>query len=113
MSFPTEIDFLSFAFANSANAKLSVAWHSKKKELTVTWDNIFWSSLPLYYEVSAGTVEGGADILQWQETTFTRTVFVLPPSVTNWSGLHVHVFVRANTVGGTHSDIKGYIQLPK
>lgn len=102
-----------YYFTISANVKLSVAWNSGKKELTVTWDNIFWSPLPLYYEVSAGTVEGGADILQWQETTSTRTVFVLPPSVINWSGLHVHVFVRAITVGGTHSDIKGYIQLPK
>ncbi|XP_065943774.1 uncharacterized protein [Magallana gigas] len=95
------------------NVKLSVAWNSGKKEFTVTWDNIFSSPLPLYYEVSAGTVEGGADIKQWQETTSTRTVLVLPPSVTNWSGLHVHIFVRAITVGGTHNHIKGYIQLPK
>ncbi|XP_078322971.1 uncharacterized protein LOC111122905 [Crassostrea virginica] len=95
------------------NRRLSVLWRAGKKEFTVSWDNIFPSPHPLYYEVSAGTVEGGSDILLWQETTSTNTTFTLPASVTSWSGIHVHVFVKAITVGGVCNEIKGYIKLPK
>ena len=97
----------------SANRKLSILWHAGKKEFTVNWNKIFSSPHPLYYEISAGTVEGGSDILLWQETTSTSIVFSLPNSVTSWSGLHVHLIVKAITMGGVYEDIKGYIQLPK
>jgi hypothetical protein len=90
-----------------------VSWREDRKEFTVIWDEVFSSPYPLYYEVSAGTVEGGSDVLLWQETTSTKITFGLPHSITSWSGLHAHVFVRAVGVGGVYEDIKGYIQLPK
>lgn len=32
----------------------------------------------MFYEVSAGSREGGADVVQWQETTETRVVLSIP-----------------------------------
>ncbi|XP_062616047.1 uncharacterized protein LOC134277752 [Saccostrea cucullata] len=95
------------------NKEMIVNWHSGKNEFTVFWGGIFSSAYPLYYEVSAGTVEGGSDILQWLETTSTNVTFGLPLSVTNWEGLHAHIFVRAISVGGEFNNIKGFIRLPK
>ncbi|XP_056015772.1 uncharacterized protein LOC125675332 [Ostrea edulis] len=92
---------------------LRVTWHAGNKEFTVSWDKVFTSKYPLFYEVSAGTVEGGTNILQWQETTLSSITFDVPPTITNLSNLSVHVFVRAINVGGTYEDIKGFIRLSK
>ncbi|XP_062606252.1 uncharacterized protein LOC134268062, partial [Saccostrea cucullata] len=99
--------------SKKASASLMVSWHAGNEEFTVSWDGIFISQYPLYYEVSAGTVKGGSDVLQWQETKQTSTTFHLPPTITNRSNLSVHVLVRAVTAGGTYEDIEGFIALPK
>ncbi|XP_061176007.1 uncharacterized protein LOC133184958 [Saccostrea echinata] len=99
--------------AKKASSTLTVSWHDGNKEFTVSWDDVFISQHPLFYEVSAGTVEGGIDVLQWQETTGTSVTFGLPPTITNLSKLSVHVFVRAISASGTYEDIKGFITLLK
>jgi hypothetical protein len=95
----------------SDGQSLIVSWHAGNKELTISWDNVFISKYPLFFEISAGTVEGGTNILQWQETTRPSITFGLPPTITNPSKLRVHLFVRAINVGGIYEDIKGFITL--
>lgn len=65
---------------------------------------------PLFYEIFVGTVDGGNDVLQWQETTSTSIKFGLPPGFEKLSELSLHVFVRAISAGGTFEDIKIVIQ---
>lgn len=64
------------------------------------------SQYPLFYEVTVGTVEGGSDILQWQETKQTYLKFGLPSTVKHASKVSLHVYVRAICAGGTYEDIK-------
>lgn len=82
------------------------SWHTGKEEFTVSWEDVFISQYPLFYEVTVGTVEGGSDILQWQETKLTSVKFGLPPTVKNTSKLSLHIYVRAISAGGTFEDIK-------
>ena len=71
------------------------------KKFTLSWDDIFVSQYPLFYEVSVGTVEGGCNVLQWQETTGTSITFGLPPVISDVSKLTLHVFVRAVSAVGS------------
>lgn len=86
------------------------SWHAGNEEFTVSWKDVFISQYSLFYEVSVGTVDGGSDVLQWQETTLTFIKFSLPPGVEKFSKLSLHVFVRAVSAGGTFEDIKTVIQ---
>ena len=51
-------------------------------------------------------MEGGCDILQWQETTGTSISFGLPPVISDVSKVTLYVFVRAINAGGSYEDIK-------
>ena len=82
------------------------SWHAGNKEYTLSWDGIFVSEFPLFYEVSVGTVEGGCDILQWQETTRTYITFGFPPTITNMYKISLYVYVRAISAGGTYEGVK-------
>nr|XP_034301655.1 uncharacterized protein LOC105322112 [Crassostrea gigas] len=95
-----------------ATQKMTITWSADKKEFTVSWDGMFSSPHPLFFELSAGKVQGGAEIIQWQETTQTSITFALPPAITSWSGLKVYVMVRAIAAGGLYEDAAGVITLP-
>ncbi|KAK3099944.1 hypothetical protein FSP39_012240 [Pinctada imbricata] len=95
-----------------ASKQLQVSWNGNIREFTVSWTNIFSSQYPLYYEVSAGKVAGGGDIVQWLETSATSITFGLPPAITDWAKLNVYLFVRAIATGGLYEDLHGYIKLP-
>ena len=82
------------------------SWHAGNGEYTLSWADIFVSQHPLFYAVSVGTVEGGCDILQWQETTGTSITFGLPPTITNMYKVSLYVYVRAINAGGTYEDVK-------
>lgn len=82
------------------------SWHTGNEELTVSWNDVFISQYPLFYEVTVGTVEGGSDILQWQDTKLTSVKFRLPPTIKKTSKLSLHVYVRAISAGGTFEDVK-------
>ncbi|XP_052707847.1 uncharacterized protein LOC128183063 isoform X2 [Crassostrea angulata] len=82
------------------------SWHTGNEEFTVSWEDVFISQYPLFYEVTVGTVEGGSDILQWQETKLTSVKFRLPPTIKKSSVVSLHVNVRAISAGGTFEDIK-------
>ncbi|XP_071798435.1 uncharacterized protein [Asterias amurensis] len=49
---------------------LTSAWHGNGT-VDLSWDGLFVSSSPLYFEVSIGTILGGSDVMQWVETTNT------------------------------------------
>ena len=89
---------------------ISVSWINN--ELVVSWNDIFTSIDQLFYEVSAGTMEGGVNIIQWQYTNQTSITFGIPPTVTVATGLKVHVTVGAITVGGNYGFKTGSITLP-
>ncbi|XP_076468275.1 uncharacterized protein LOC143299060 [Babylonia areolata] len=46
-------------------------------DLTLSWPDLFHSDLDLSYEVTAGSVVGGGDIIQWQKTQETNLVISL------------------------------------
>ncbi|KAK3101031.1 hypothetical protein FSP39_000383, partial [Pinctada imbricata] len=96
----------------STSQKLAVLWNTPNKEFTVSWDGIFSSPHSLYYEVSAGKVKGGGEIVQWLETNETSVTFGLPPAINNWANLDVFIFVRAIAAGGLFEDVHGEIKLP-
>ena len=45
--------------------------------LTLSWPGLFLSSLDLYYEVTAGSVQGAGDIMLWHQTNTTSVVVSL------------------------------------
>lgn len=93
-------------FHLKAGSTLVHSWHTGNEEFTVSWEDVFISQYPLFYEVTVGTVEGGSDILQWQETKLTSVKFRLPPTIKKSSVVSLHVNVRAISSGGTFEDIK-------
>nr|XP_034314147.1 uncharacterized protein LOC105348718 isoform X1 [Crassostrea gigas] len=95
-----------------ASKELSMTWRGSDKEFDVSWDSIFSSQHLLRFEVSAGTAQGGSDIVQWQETLSTRVTFRLPNSIISTSRLKVYMIVRAIAAGGGYTDITGIIILP-
>ncbi|KAK3100189.1 hypothetical protein FSP39_015958 [Pinctada imbricata] len=98
--------------AKDASKQLQVSWNENIKEFRVSWNDIFSSQYPLYYEVSAGRVAGGGEIVQWLETNSTSITFGLPPSMANLAKLDVYLFVRAVSVGGLYDDFHGHVRLP-
>lgn len=87
-----------------------VEW--KNSMFNVSWIDLFMSSGTLWYEVSAGTHRGGANIVHWIETTNQYLVFGLPSSITEPSGIDIFVLVRGVTVSGLYTDAHTSIRLP-
>jgi hypothetical protein len=67
------ITFFIFISENP-NLKLTI----DNRTIMVSWKDHFSTQQPIYYEVSAGTTLGGADIIQWQETQNSFLEFELP-----------------------------------
>ncbi|KAK3083351.1 hypothetical protein FSP39_020593 [Pinctada imbricata] len=95
-----------------ANSTPNITWNQAATEFTVDWTDIFTSPYELRYEISAGLAEGGAEILQWQETTNSTLVFGMPSHVDDYSGSVVYMHIRAISAGGFYNDIKGTVTLP-
>lgn len=57
------------------------------------------------YEVSAGTTQGGADVIQWQETTNTFIILQLTEKLKSNSNLNLFLFIRAIGQNGAYSSI--------
>lgn len=84
-------------------ADIKMEWSRSLEEVTVSWSDVFQSDSPLYYEVSAGSVRGSGDILQWQETSSTELVFTLKQEDIGLYGKTIYAIVRAITLSGTYS----------
>ena len=71
-------------------------WVKKTSTATATWENVFVSSDPLYYEVSARLTEGGeGDLVQWQETVDTKIEIVMDTKELTTAGVTIRFTVRA------------------
>jgi hypothetical protein len=101
-----------FHYFNSVVDSKNVMVDWKNNMFNVSWINLFTSSGTLWYEVSASTYRGGANIVHWIETTNQYLVFGLPSSITEPSGIDIFVLVRAVTVSGLYTDADTSIRLP-
>ncbi|KAL5006988.1 hypothetical protein ScPMuIL_015794 [Solemya velum] len=87
----------------NANRTIEYNWDKSMRSLTLTWEAIFKSAHPVYYEVSVGNLQGAADVVQWQETKATRMTFSVPrPSYADTK--QIVVTVRSINPGGCFSD---------
>ncbi|CAG2198380.1 unnamed protein product [Mytilus edulis] len=77
----------------------------KDDEITISWSDCFSISDSLVYEVSAGTTQGGADVIQWQETTNTFITLQLTEKLKSNSNLNLFLFIRAIGQNGAYSSI--------
>ncbi|XP_060577218.1 uncharacterized protein LOC132734491 [Ruditapes philippinarum] len=71
-------------------------WVKATSTATASWENVFASNDPLYYEVSARLSEGGeGDLVQWQETVDTKIEIVLDTKEMASAGVTVRFSVTA------------------
>ena len=92
VSFVTYYDSIS----ENPHLKLTVV----NRTIMVSWKQHFSTQQPIYYEVSAGTTIGGADIIQWQETQNSFLEFVLPPKIKSIKDLIGYISVRGISANG-------------
>ena len=76
----------------------------------LTWDDLFVFPHPLFYEVSVGSVNGSADILQWQETTDPNLTLNLDTDRT--IAKELFVTVRGITPSGIYETVSKYLVIP-
>ncbi|KAL3843246.1 hypothetical protein ACJMK2_021188 [Sinanodonta woodiana] len=74
---------------------LLLRWNPSGGIVTASWDSFFSSEYPLQYEVSAGTVQGGSDIVQWQKTRENQLIFSFDKEAIGPTGKDVFVSVCA------------------
>ena len=70
------------------------------RTIMASWKQHFSTQQPIYYEVSAGTTLGGADIIQWQETQNSFLEFELPPKIKSIKDLTSYISVRGISANG-------------
>jgi len=85
-------DFIS----ENPHLKLTVV----NRTIMASWKQHFSTQQPIYYEVSAGTTLGGADIIQWQETQNSFLEFELPPKIKSIKDLTGYISVRGISANG-------------
>ena len=80
--------------------------------LNLSWHGVFISAEKIWYEISAGTYRGGANIVQWKETAGQNIQFGLPASITETAGIEIFVLIRAVVASGIYTDTDAFIKLP-
>ncbi|CAC5375361.1 unnamed protein product [Mytilus coruscus] len=75
----------------------------KGDDITLKWTNCFTYPGRLVYEVSVGTVQGGADVIQWQETTENFIIIKLNEKLKSKLNLNLYCFIRAIGESGVFS----------
>lgn len=81
------------------------------RSVKVSWKKLFSTHQYIFYEVSAGTVLGSADIIQWQETKNTFIEFAIPPQIKSLSGLIIYVTIRGINDNGMYYIYKDVVKL--
>ena len=81
------------------------------RTIMASWKQHFATEQPIYYEVSAGTTLGGADIIQWQETQNSFLEFVLPPKIKFIKDLIGYVSVRGISANGMSVVLNAAVKL--
>ena len=85
-----------FFISENPNLKLTI----DNRTVTASWKQHFTTQQPMYYEVSAGTTFGGADIIQWQETQNSFLEFELPPKIKSIKDFICYISVRGISANG-------------
>ena len=81
------------------------------RSVKVSWKKLFSTHQYIFYEVSAGTVLGSADIIQWQETKNTFIEFAIPPQIKSFTGLIIYVTIRGINDNGMYYIYKDVVKL--
>jgi hypothetical protein len=80
----------------TSGSQIQTNWIKQTSTASASWENVFVSSNPLYFEVSARLAEGGeGNLVQWQETVDTRIEIVLDTNEMPTAGVIVRFSVRA------------------
>ncbi|KAK3612504.1 hypothetical protein CHS0354_024474, partial [Potamilus streckersoni] len=90
---------------------LLLNWNPSTGSVKTSWDSVFTSDYPLQYEVSAGTVQGGSDIIQWQETRLNQLIFSVDKESIGPTGKDVFISVRAISPSGLYETANAHILL--
>ena len=89
-------------------SSIKTTWVKMTSTATATWEDVFVSSDPLYYEVSARMTEGGeGDLVQWQETVDTKIEFVMDTKELATAGVTIRFTVRAISHVGLFTIVHG------
>ena len=78
-------------FSLSLSANERIASSVSGFDLTLSWPDLFSSALDLSYEVTAGSVEGAADIMLWRKTESTNVAVSLVHAKQERFDIHVVV----------------------
>ena len=100
------ITFFTFISENP-NLKLTI----DNRTIMASWKDHFSTQQPIYYEVSAGTTLGGADIIQWQETQNSFLEFELPLKIKSIKNLIGYISVRGMSANGMDFVLNAAVKL--
>lgn len=100
--------YIIFVFKTDGS-KLSTV--KKDDEIIINWSDCFINAGSLVYEVSVGTTQGGADVIQWQETKNTFINILLTEKLKSKSNLNLFFLVRAIDHNGAYSSISDDISV--
>ena len=100
------ITFFIFISENP-NLKLTI----DNRTIMASWKDHFSTQQPIYYEVSAGTTLGGADIIQWQETQNSFLEFELPLKIKSIKYLIGYISVRGISANGMDFVLNAAVKL--
>ena len=100
------ITFFIFISENP-NLKLTI----DNRTIMASWKDHFSTQQPIYYEVSAGTTLGGADIIQWQETQNSFLEFELPLKIKSIKDLIGYISVRGISANGMDFVLNAAVKL--
>ena len=100
------ITFFIFISENP-NLKLTI----DNRTIMASWKDHFSTQQPIYYEVSAGTTLGGADIIQWQETQNSFLEFELPLKIKSIKDLIGYISVRGISANGMDFVLNAAVRL--
>lgn len=74
--------------------------------ILVNWNDCFTSLRQLIYEVSVGTTQGGADVIQWQETLNDYIEIQLPGKLTDQTDVKLYFYIQAIGDNGKESSVQ-------
>jgi len=96
-----------FFISENPNLKLTI----DNRTIMASWKDHFSRQQPIYYEVSAGTTLGGADIIQWQETQNSFLEFELPLKIKSIKELIGYISVRGISANGMDFVLNAAVKL--
>ena len=81
---------------------MNITWIKDSSMVKVSWENVFTSEHPIFYEVTVSAESGQGDLVQWQETEETFTDFLLELDNLPNNILSVDITVRAVSYSGLY-----------